>query len=275
MAALQLSIPEELHLSQPILVLGPAARTGTTLIMRLLNSSGAALVYGENARVLDLADIFARVYATFSRLEATTAREIARIKSGDVDFWPSFSPSPAIAVPGYASLFYQLMLIYLRDSRGHGFERWGVKNVLRDFGTVQTIQHLLPSAKVIMVCRGLAEVIRSQKSRRFIKSLDEVEAQCRLWRANSERGLAHRHENYLVLHQEELSRDPEPQIVRLEAFVGLTGIDRGVVGRKVNTFRGHESDGRAESGYIAPSDLSPEEAALVARYANLHIPVAA
>lgn len=266
---MEIQIPDSLHRCQPILIFGPAARTGTTLVMRLLNSTGEMLIYGENAHVMDFADTCARVSGTFTRLAETSAREVARIKSGDVDFWPSFNPSADQAVPGYAAMFYELMMIYLRDSLAHGFARWGVKNVLREFSVIRTIQQLLPDAKVIVICRNLAEVIRSQKARRFIAAPEQVEAQCQVWRRNTEQALDYSNGNFLVMHHEALVRDPGPEIARLEGFARVSGIDRRVLERRVNTFRGQASDGLSDSEYIAPGELSAAEVAVIGRYEGL------
>ena len=266
---MEIQIPLVLHRSQPLVIFGVAARTGTTLIMRLLNSTGQILIYGENKRLITFANDCADVLNFLTRLDETSIREVARIKSGDVNFWPSFNALANTVVPGHAAIFFQLLMIYLRDSKAHGFARWGMKNVLQDFQVIHTIQQLLPEAKIVVICRNLREVIRSQKARNFVATLEEVEVQCRLWRCNTERALAYRHRNYLLLHHEQLCRDRQTEIARLEAFAGIDGINHDVLDFRINTFRGNASEGHSQTEYIAPGTFTEEEAAVVRRYEDI------
>jgi hypothetical protein len=65
----------------------------------------------------------------------------------------------------------------------------------------------------------------------------------------------------MVLRYEELTVRPDEHIEKIEAFTGISGIDRSVLQRRFNTFAGDRERGYSPSEYIEPEPLTPEEEA--------------
>lgn len=225
---------------QPIFLLAPVARCGSTFLQRLVASSGKAVIFGENA---DLT----------KRLPECVEEASCKIVS------------PQTAIPGsgkdYFAMtlrnFYRIIDFYQKVGNKTG-RAWGLKDPYsRQMGTLRS---LLPSAKFIFLYRNLFDVARSYKARGWLKSKFSVIQLARDWQEEIRKGLLCGDRNILAVRYEHLIADPEPIIAKIEDFTGLTGIKRETLKIKVNN---------PGENYLLPQVLTDDERQLLSGHAAI------
>jgi hypothetical protein len=221
----------------PIFIAAPARRCGTTLLQRALNSTGRALVYGENFNFMENYPAIVAGVLTRYELRKSRTREVREqvLAGGDIDASAMFPDYDA-----YGRLmrehFYRIARYYDQQTRGYGREIWGVKHQIRRLDGFATFLRLLPRARYVFVYRNVFDVARSDKAR-FPGDYSAPESFALLGRSWA------RHTEFLrriaspsVLHLEydDLTQRPQEVINRVEAHCHVSGIDPGVFRRRLN-----------------------------------------
>ena len=256
--------PAELN---PLFVVSPNARCGITLVQRLLNSSRRILVYGENAFLLEALPNHL-LALSISAAQHTEARE--KLLAGDYDFWSS-SLWPSVSAYQEAGLEAIKLLLSAcgASARADGFDRWGIKNPIREGRHIQLLHDSLPGARFVFIYRHVGDVIASQKARRWLPTLDRIVAEARRWNKVIRYMLSGSGSpRVLVIRYEQMLAHREDHAAALEQFAGVEGIDRAVFDRKVNTFSGEQKDGHSPTQYIPPEPLTEPELAALAEVAD-------
>jgi hypothetical protein len=252
----------------PILVVGPTTRCGTSLLQRLLNSTGEVVIYGENFSLMQtVPDIIRNQQrgADGKRKVIGIARDMVRQR---VDFEASsLFPDFDGYIRAWRAAFDGLVRFYREDAARLGFARWGLKHQIRAQSSFALLPKLLPEARYVMIYRDLLAVARSAKARwpDDFKGADDYRRFGRNWQDNvhTMRGFAG--DNFLLFRYEDFVADPGPHLERLERFVGFEGIDREVMTRKINDQPAYELD-RGKAGaadYREPARLTGEEIELL------------
>lgn len=253
---------------EPVMVLAPCWRCGTTLMQRLLNSSGQIIVYGEDSYLVNLA---VRTLDLISR-QADAEGSLRVLLEGNTEFWANgVLPNP----PAYGARarhhFYRQLELHQAWSREYGFGRWGFKYPLDRPEEVSALAALVPAARIIYVIRNVFDVVRSAKARRFIRDVHELRMAARRWNRNVLAALASdwiQAPGALRLHYEELTHQPGEQIERLRAFCGIDGIREEVLGRRINSPVGPRSLGYSPNAYVEPEPLDEQEEAILIEEAS-------
>jgi hypothetical protein len=256
--------------SQTIFMIAPWRRCGTTLLQRALNSSGSAIIYGENWNFLEeypsmVADITSRL----GRKQALTASIRRRVLSGD------YNIDASAMFPDYDSYarlmcshFYAIAQYYERLTQSYGRQIWGLKHQLRRIKSFSIFLKLLPHARYIFVYRNIFDIVRSDKARfpKHYADLARFSAAGKLWARNTEFLRRVSGSNVLHIEHDELSADVSGVIAKIEAHSGVTGIQPEVFATRINvgTHFDKLSEVETKTGYRPPVDLSrPELAALL------------
>ncbi len=270
------TLSQQAQQMQPIFVVAPTARNGITLIQRLLNSSRQIIVYGENINFVDaLPKLVYTSVQTHTRFGQEFNESRDRFLNQTTEYWTSnLWPDTERFMLQMFDAFNRAAVLYQRCSQDYGFERWGIKNPMTCPDMIVRLTALMPQAKFVCIYRNLIDVARSAKARQFIQSPDDFVQLAQLWQENVT-ALLQTNENYLLVAQyEKLLADPDNMLDRIEAFVGITGIDRTVLGRKINTFDTQSNPGVAQSGYIPPQPLTPDETRLLVTHAKTALDIA-
>ena len=257
--------------SEAVFVWAPAARCGITLLQRLVSSSREILAFGEMdllSRRLPAAILEVSAVADESR----QARE--QLVAGNYNFWASPAlPHSEMLVDGCIRSFYTLVAAYDRSVQTDGFQRWATKlpSVVPS-NTHQIVAKLLPRSRHVWMTRHVESVMRSYKSRQWLKTIVDVAKVSATWVQSMDqiRQLPDDGRT-LVLRHEELVADPATHVERLRAFLGVANLDASILEHRVNTFRGEAARGHAPDQYIQPSELSPDERATMERMVGPHL----
>ena len=116
----------------PILVIGPTTRCGTSLLQRLLNSTGKVVIYGENFALMQtVPDIIRGLQrgADTKRKVIGIARDmlVKRVDFEASSLFPDFDDNLA----AWSAAFRRIVRLYEQDAAKLGFQRWGLKHQIR------------------------------------------------------------------------------------------------------------------------------------------------
>lgn len=243
----------------PLIVTAPTIRCGTTLLQRLICSSDDALLFGEPAgndlvTALRVIKVQTSMYAANRHQFAQGLEAFAGGNRNDwmIDLMPDLDGYLRALVDGYLQ-----PLAYCRDfAHRAGRPVWGVKYPGWSGEELQAIMTFLPRAKLIYIHRDIVPALRSAKARGSVRRSTELKAFCAQWAANMRMAAQLRDsDRVMVLSYDQLAGDSERTLQRLEAFTGVTRIDRGVLAHRVNEWS--RDDERPE--YIPPAELTAEE----------------
>jgi len=246
---------------QPVFVVAPTARNGVTLVQRLLNSSRQIVVYGEN---LDFMDRMPKLVHSTVQTHTTNGPHIAEARQKflkqTTEFWTSnLWPDTQTFMMIAFEAFYKAALLYQQQTQQDGISRWGVKNPLTEPQMIERLTVLMKGAKFVFIYRSLFDVARSAKARQFIKNETELRNYGVQWAHNLTTVLNAKWGHVQIIRYEDLLSEPDAHIQQLEQFAGISGIDRSVMDRKINTFTGQTENGMSPTGYIPPADLTSKE----------------
>lgn len=262
---------ESARTSEAVFIWAPAARCGITLLQRLITSSREILAFGEMdlltrrlpAAILDVSS---------AAEESREARE--KLVAGNYNFWASPAlPHTELLVDACLRSFYTVVTAYDRSVHAEGFQRWATKLPgVMPANTHLIIAKLLPRSRHVWMTRQLEAVLRSYKSRGWLKNLMEVARVSATWVQSMDqiRQLPDDGRT-LVLRHEDLVADPATHVERLRAFLGTASLDASTLDHRVNTFRGDTTRGHSPDEYIQPSELTAEERATMNQIAGAHL----
>jgi hypothetical protein len=248
-------------------VIGPTTRCGTSLLQRLLNSTGRIVVYGENFALLQTFPDIIRNYqreADAKRKVIAMARDLLVEKKEDFEA-SSLFPDFDSYLRALIGSFRLLLRSYRDDAAALGFERWGIKHQIRSQTSFAILPRLLPDARYVMIYRDLLPVARSAKARwpGDFRGPQDWRRFARNWADNIRTMQRLSGDAFLLLKYENFTADPEPHLQRLERFVEIDGIDRAVMTRRINDQPRFAPDGSAVTDYRPPQPLSDEETDLM------------
>ena len=251
----------------PIFVIGPTTRCGTSLLQRLLNSTGKIVVYGENFALLQTFPDIIRNYqreGDAKRKVIAMARDLLVKEKQDFEA-SSLFPDFDNYLRALIGSFRLLLRSYRDDAAALGFERWGIKHQIRNQTSFAILPRLLPDARYVMIYRDLLPVARSAKARwpGDFRGPNDWRRFARNWADNIRTMQRLSGDAFLLLKYEEFVADPEPHLQRLERFVEIEGIDRAVMTRRINDQPRFAPDGSAIADYRPPQALSEEETGLM------------
>jgi hypothetical protein len=238
---------------EPLFVSAPVSRCGTTLLQRLICSAPNALLFGETVAG-DLETALSFTYARAMMYDVT--RNMVRGKlddvlSGNVNTWLlDLTPDIEIYLRSLRAA-YEAPLIAARDSAiEHGREVWGVKYPRWPGPTIELLRAMIPQGRWIYIHRDLPDCLRSAKGRGEIFRPQDFALFAQEWAANLDHVLSlPPSDRFLVLQYEDLQRDPEAFVARIEEFSGARPIDRDVLRHRVND----------SEGYLPPVELTEPE----------------
>ena len=249
----------------PIIIVAPATRCGTTLLQRAFNSTGQAIIYGENFNLVEnYPGIIGMVFRNVPLRKERTAEVRQQVLSGDYDI----DASPMFPdYEGYAEInrqnFYRLISYYEERSRSYGRTVWGIKHQIRVLDGFSVFMRLLPQARYVFIYRNVFEIAPSHKARfspGYPHPKDFADLG-RTWSRNLRAMRAVKQPNVLHLEYAELAGNPEGAIALLESHCRIGGIRREVFSRRINVspLIDRLDQAEAETSYRTPKPLEPHE----------------
>jgi hypothetical protein len=257
-------------MSAPLFVASPTTRSGTTLLQRLITSSDNGICYGEFAgrRIAELCDFAHKELLLVQKNEDRQAIEWDNVLNGNVDYWMVGLDLPGDfakhALVGAVQFYKQH---YDEATSMVNKEIWAVKFPMLEFTRVARIADLISDLKCIYIYRNVFDVIRSQKSKGWISTRQNVIESCLEWVKNTDVVAALKKNDFQnqpamlhVVQYEDLVLNLDSNLKAIEAFTGLRGIRPEVADTKVNTWITASKEDMAPAvSYREPEPLSPED----------------
>lgn len=227
---------------QPIFIVAPAQRCGTTLIQRLLSSSPNTLIFGETVAndIHLLTSLYQNKQLMISGPHNTWRDEqIQQVLKGEVNAWiPDLMPEREAYLSNFRQSLESYCAFYQSYIEKQGRSQWGCKMPGWPLPQFSFLLELLPAAKVIYIHRDLEECVIS--ARTINLCLDEPSTQqfrqyYTFNHTEAERRL--RTDRVLWIDYRELVNQPNQVIEQLEAFTNARPIDRRVMEHKIANYQ--------------------------------------
>jgi hypothetical protein len=186
--------------------------------------------------------------------------KLEAVLSGEVNRW-LLDLSPEIGrYLQSLRMQYEAPLIGARDAAArHGRNVWGVKYPRWPGQIIDLLRAMIPRAKWIYIHRDIVDCARSAKGRGEILRTANAESYAQEWVANLTHVLSlPPSDRLLIVGYDELARDPEAFLSRIEEFSGARPMDRDVLRHRVND----------SEGYLPPVELTEAELAIVLKVAG-------
>lgn len=255
----------------PIMIVAPTARCGTTLLQRLINSTGNTIVYGENFLMVEMMAEHARIAAMNLDHKVSTSKALRdKLKGG------TYEEDMSLMFPDY--LQYNVLVrrswlvyfdFYSRESLRNGYIRWGIKHQVRFVPSFLQFYQNFASAKFIFVYRNIIDVAKSHKARfGDLKGPDDFAEFGARWAGNYLALRKLNGPNCLHVEHSDLVSHPGLWISNIENHCEISGIDRKVMDNWINvsSFQDVLTPEEAQAKYKKPIELSDAELeALVSR----------
>ena len=256
----------EMAAHEPIIICAPTQRCGSTLLQRVFNRGGEAVIYGENFFLLENMPetIEAPLRALQHRIDVTNRTEAAFYGGNKGVDATTLFPDYRGYITQVLSSYLQILEYYRLTTEEKGGSRWGLKHQIKNLPGFRMFLALVPAAQIVVIYRDVLHVARSYRARwpERMQKREHFVAFGQRWRRNT-RFLLNLKRRKLVIKYETLIADPEPFVAQLRERTGAA-MGEEEFQRKVNV----NETGKVGDGYIPPAELTPEEKQWVLEGAN-------
>lgn len=234
---------------RPILLLGSAWRSGSTLLQRIVTGGGDALVWGEPWHRADLVHRLAESVQAIGGTWPAHPVFYDEVISDDVpaaqSWLANLFPEAVDLVEGHRALF---RTTFAEPARRRGYATWGIKDVRMGIEATAYFRWLFPDARIVfihrdpMACWISYRSARLQSYHRFPRSPVYSAYQYGKTWAGITAGMLEHGDRYGVLRvrYEDLVADPAPHLAAIEDVVGVP-LDRSAIRRTVGASTDHRS----------------------------------
>lgn len=147
----------------PVFIFSAGWRSGSTLLQRLVTSSGDVFVWGEPYDHSELIQSLARTMTAFSHSWPPTPKFYngETIDTLSNRWIATLYPSCLSLLKGHRAVFETT---FAKPALASGANRWGIKEVRLDIGHAHYLKLLYPSAKFLFLYRNPYESYRSYRN---------------------------------------------------------------------------------------------------------------
>jgi hypothetical protein len=207
----------------PVFVLAGGGRTGSTLVQRLLISTGEIMVWGEHGGVLlDALQRFVYGMRDWIEREGVASQREAFLQQRANAWISNINPvHDAFVTAARAALLHALA----EPAAALGYRRWGFKEIRYNGTAIGLLKTLFPDAPIIVLVRHPAAMLGSIKVAPWYKKDYDARPEVFLggWAAISSSLVAATSEfpGVLVLRYEDLTSDPQRALEALARHVNV------------------------------------------------------
>ncbi len=222
--------------ASPIFILAAGWRSGSTLLQRLVCSSGEALIWGEP-------------YGRMGMIPALTRSTMALRED-----WPSAGSFPSERVLGSLSetwianmypepealkrsAFVQLEALLAEPARARGFQRWGLKEVRLQRMDANYLAWLYPKARFLFLVRNPWDAWASCKGAEWMirwpdQKVTSAAQYAAHWRRLTESFLGWPDERGMLIRYEDLVK-PSFDLEQIREHCALSSVDASVRDQRI------------------------------------------
>jgi len=251
----------------PILITSPCQRSGTTLLVRLLNSASNSLIYGESAAndISFLLNQLTHRKLLLGHDKNQRDIELQSMLDGNVNQWiPDLLPKVDDYLESMEKTFLLHIQFFQEYAKKENRNVWGVKQPGWTGGNINLLRSSLPNSKVVYIYRDMEACVKSARGIQMINNFNDAKLflEGYLQSYNSVMQLPDS-ENLLKIAFNDLVEKPKEIISKIADFTGAKGIDEKIMKIKVNTYYGDARSPKSNDGYISPIELTEDEINLI------------
>jgi hypothetical protein len=220
----------------PVFILGGGGRTGSTLVQRLLISTGEIMIWGEHAGVL-LDGLHRIVSGMQAWIDKEGAGHLEWFRQQGWNAWiANMNPNHEAFVAAARATLLEALAV---PAAQMGYRRWGFKEIRYNGAAVSLLKSLFPDASIIVLLRHPADALRSIKATSWYEKDHGArpEAFLAAWAAisSSLAGSASKFDGVLVLRYEDLVGEPERFVNAVAKHVNIEAarFDRAAIATRV------------------------------------------
>lgn len=251
-----------------VVVTSPGRRSGTTLLMRLMNNSENGIILGENAcasviYLMQYAVHHAYTFGPGTPFYNTMMDET--LKGNNVHWVPDLMPHVEFYSEKLKASCFAMLEHYNDWCIEKGRPAWGIKQPNIEIANFHLMNMEMPKVKFIYLTRDLKDVAKSAKAYKMFNEEEDLKnfTEAYVNHINQVRGLPFQDAIHYVAFEDLISNTDEV-IKGIEDFTGFKGIDKSLMEIKVNMFITDEQ-GKGETTYVPPAELDEEQERLVNR----------
>lgn len=185
---------------RPVFLLGCCYRCGSTLLQRLISSSGTVFIWGEND---GLAAQFADMYKKCRNLNSISERQWSGFERHGLNHWlANLNPHAPDSFMHAAREFF--ITYYFSETCRLGYDRWGFKEVHHGWIVADFLLECFPEARIVYLLRNPRDVLASNAVTNWYSKSGFASGVLQIWCSNTRVALSHCDSRILVLRYEEL-----------------------------------------------------------------------
>ena len=231
--------------NEPIFLLGAVWRSGTTLVQRLLSSTGEALLWGEPYGDAGLIPSVMRSASVLLRKDWPMkghypryydAEKSVRFFQRPQDYWmANLYPEPDVIRQSFRSM---LDTFLQQPAKKHNRERFGLKEIRLDGECAKFLHWLYPDARFVFLVRNPWKAWSSYKGADWYFQWPDVKVEnvmvfSKLWLRNMKTFLAWKDDPSAMFLRFEDIFDQGKTISALEEHCRLTNVERSVLSVRI------------------------------------------
>lgn len=206
----------------PVFVLAGGSRSGSTLVQRLLLSTGEIMVWGEHAGIL-LESMQRMLAGMRDWVDLKGAHHLERFSREGWNAWiPNVNPPYEAFIAGARAALVKSLAV---PAARMGYRRWGFKETRYNGAAAALLKTLFPASSIIVLVRHPGDALRSIKGTSWYASDygARPEAFLAAWVANSSSLAASASQlgGVLMLRYEDLIADPNKAVAMIAEHVGI------------------------------------------------------
>lgn len=200
----------------PTFVFGCSWRCGSTLLQRIINSSGKIFIWGEHAGLISSC---ARAYDELITLQPLADRQAQSLAIRGEQAWvANLTPPLALLSDAFRGM---LVSYYEPPTRAKGIERWGFKEVRYDANVAKFLLSLFPEGRVLFLVRHPVDVIASNAANDWYSNIGGEEAVLEQWKRSCQSFADQEDERVLCVRYEDLVSNPSSTLKDVAEHIEL------------------------------------------------------
>lgn len=226
----EVEIPSNSINDTPIFVFGCAWRCGSTLLQRLLTSTGEILIWGEH---VGLVHELVKIAIKLESNQHLSERQSSNFMDRGAKVWianlnPKHENIKSFAIQIFLSNYYA------KATHELGYKRWGFKEVRYDAQVAISLLEAFPNSKAIFLVRDLNGVLSSNAANDWYDSVGGAKGVTSRWIKNIRTFLSVQDKRVLTVSYSKIAKGDPTTFDAISSHVGLsTPIDVSLLSTKV------------------------------------------
>ncbi|RCS49476.1 sulfotransferase [Bremerella cremea] len=189
-----------MNFHRPVFLLGCCYRCGSTLLQRLISSSGTVFIWGEND---GMAAQFVDMQEKCENLKTISERQWSGFERQGLNHWlANLNPHAPDSFTHAAREF--LITYYSGETRRLGYDRWGFKEVHHGWKIASFLLECFPEGRIVYLLRNPRDVLASNAATNWYSKSGFASGVLQIWCDNTRAAITQCDSRILTVRYEDL-----------------------------------------------------------------------